>query len=101
MTDNQGRVSPRAVEVFRNIEIGDKGNAEPVGVGHLTLINAVALGERLVPCCIVLRERGNGAGGHHAYRGYAYPGHLKPIAPSYIKVVKRSFFTPGHDVVAH
>jgi hypothetical protein len=46
----------RAIEVLRDIHVRDESNAKPVIEGDLLVIDAIALGEGLVPSQVRLRE---------------------------------------------
>ena len=72
----------RAIDVLRDVEVGDQRDAEPVVEGDLPVIDAIALGEGLVPGERALREGRSVANRHHAERCDASAGQLQKVAPA-------------------
>jgi len=79
----------RAVEPLREVKIGDKKDAQAVGVGHLALIDAVTLGKGLVPGSVVLGKCRSAGDGRRAERGEARSGEFQKIPASDVAVVLR------------
>lgn len=71
---------PRAIDVLWNIEVRDQRDAEPVVEGDSSVIDAFALGERLVPGERALRECPSVDDRYHAERCDAHTGQLQEVA---------------------